>query len=179
MDTAREYELATQGEWGRGNAATKAITLWQPWATLVAIGAKQFETRSWMTHHRGPLVIHAAKRFKMTERAWCYAEPFKSVLWDAGYPQPESLFATLGKALCIVEVVAIYNTSDLIKGISEQERTFGNYEPGRFAWSLKNLRALKPVPMRGRQGIWTLTPDERAAVDAAIADANEENNGNT
>ncbi len=38
----------------------KCLTLWQPWATLVAVGAKQFETRSWPCHHRGPLAIHAS-----------------------------------------------------------------------------------------------------------------------
>ncbi len=40
----------------------KAITLWQPWASLVAIGAKTIETRSWATSYRGPLAIHAAAR---------------------------------------------------------------------------------------------------------------------
>ena len=40
----------------------KAITLWQPWATLLACGAKQYETRSWATEYRGPIAIHAAKR---------------------------------------------------------------------------------------------------------------------
>lgn len=169
MDTigTRRHQPNMLGAWGWG-AAAKAITLWQPWATLVAIGAKQFETRSWMTCHRGPLVIHAARRFTSAERAWCREEPFKSVLWDAGCPEPESLLVTLGKALCVVEVTAMYNTSD-VKGISEQERAFGDYEPGRFAWSLKNPRSFEPVPMRGRQGLWTLTPSERDAVNAAIA----------
>lgn len=40
----------------------KAISLWQPWATLIATGAKQIETRSWATSYRGPIAIHAAKR---------------------------------------------------------------------------------------------------------------------
>jgi hypothetical protein len=40
----------------------KALTLTQPWATLVAIGAKRIETRSWSTKYRGPLAIHAARR---------------------------------------------------------------------------------------------------------------------
>jgi len=40
----------------------KAITLWQPWATLLACGAKLFETRSWATAYRGPIAIHAAAR---------------------------------------------------------------------------------------------------------------------
>ena len=40
----------------------KAITLWQPWASLVALGLKTIETRSWQTAHRGPIAIHAAAR---------------------------------------------------------------------------------------------------------------------
>lgn len=40
----------------------KAITLWQPWASFIAIGAKRIETRSWSTSYRGPLAIHASAR---------------------------------------------------------------------------------------------------------------------
>lgn len=39
----------------------KGLSLTQPWATLVAIGAKRIETRIWATSYRGPLAIHAAK----------------------------------------------------------------------------------------------------------------------
>jgi hypothetical protein len=39
----------------------KAITLTEPWASLVAIGVKTLETRSWSTSYRGPIAIHAAK----------------------------------------------------------------------------------------------------------------------
>ncbi|KQO04623.1 hypothetical protein ASF12_13925 [Paenibacillus sp. Leaf72] len=40
----------------------KAITIIQPWATLIAIGAKQYETRGWSTKHRGALAIHAGSQ---------------------------------------------------------------------------------------------------------------------
>jgi hypothetical protein len=40
----------------------KALTLWQPWASLIALGVKTIETRSWPTKYRGPLAIHAAVR---------------------------------------------------------------------------------------------------------------------
>lgn len=39
----------------------RALTLHQPWATLVAIGAKRVETRSWATTYRGPVAIHAGR----------------------------------------------------------------------------------------------------------------------
>lgn len=38
------------------------LTLWQPWASLVALGVKTIETRSWATKHRGRIAIHAAGR---------------------------------------------------------------------------------------------------------------------
>lgn len=39
----------------------KALTIRQPWATLIACGAKTIETRGWSTRYRGPLLIHAGK----------------------------------------------------------------------------------------------------------------------
>jgi hypothetical protein len=40
----------------------KALSVMQPWATLIALGAKHIETRSWATSHRGQLAIHASSR---------------------------------------------------------------------------------------------------------------------
>lgn len=50
----------------------KALTLWQPWASLVALGVKTIETRSWSTKYRGPLAIHAAA--KKPGRIWSQHE---------------------------------------------------------------------------------------------------------
>ena len=40
----------------------RALTLWQPYASLIAMGVKVYETRSWGTAYRGDLVIHAAAK---------------------------------------------------------------------------------------------------------------------
>lgn len=39
----------------------KALTVRQPWASLIALGVKTIETRSWSTRYRGPLAVHAGK----------------------------------------------------------------------------------------------------------------------
>ncbi len=62
----------------------KALSLTQPWASLVAIGAKNIETRSWSTGYRGWLAIHASKAFPGGARALCFEEPFYSALHKAG-----------------------------------------------------------------------------------------------
>lgn len=39
----------------------KAITIKQPWATLIINGYKEYEFRSWKTKFRGDVLIHAGK----------------------------------------------------------------------------------------------------------------------
>ena len=39
----------------------KAITIKQPWATLIAKGYKEYEFRTWKTKYRGEILIHSGK----------------------------------------------------------------------------------------------------------------------
>jgi hypothetical protein len=61
----------------------KAITILQPWASLIACGAKQIETRRWATSYRGPIAIHTGKQWEMYRRKLTYQDPFHSALWLA------------------------------------------------------------------------------------------------
>jgi hypothetical protein len=37
----------------------------------------------------------------------------------------------------------------------DDQRPFGDFTPGRFAWLLDNIQRLDPpIPARGRQGFW-------------------------
>lgn len=45
----------------------KCLTVWQPWAELIVMGAKDVENRSWTTRHRGPVLIHAAARMNVSD----------------------------------------------------------------------------------------------------------------
>jgi hypothetical protein len=89
----------------------RGLSLTQPWATLVAIGAKKIETRSWSTPYRGDLAIHATKGFPDWAVATCLEEPFRPVLKAAGVGMPADLsrgvivaVARLADVLPIVEI---------------------------------------------------------------------------
>lgn len=128
----------------------KATTLYQPWATLVAIKAKGFETRSWAIKHRGPIAIHAAKTFPRWAKDLCKTEPFRSVLSLAGYTV-ENL--PLGKVVAIAEVKdCVQMTRDNMP--PEPERSFGHYEPGHYFWKLGNVKPIDPIAATGAQGLW-------------------------
>ena len=48
----------------------KCISIKQPWAWLIANGYKPIENRSWVTKHRGPLLLHAGKSFDKSGYEW-------------------------------------------------------------------------------------------------------------
>lgn len=130
----------------------KALTLWQPWATLIAIGAKQIETRSWGVSYRGQLMIRAAKRTPQSNLVLARREPYHSVLVKGGYGRKE-LPAGVMVATCeLVDCVQI-ESEDQWPDWSELE--FGDYALGRWMWILKNIVRLPGHwPARGHQGLW-------------------------
>jgi hypothetical protein len=141
----------------------KALTISQPFATLIALQAKKIETRSWYTNYRGPLAIHAAKTIPPAYKPLCgwKHEPFasctKGILWDRlGYNWeiPDNLY--LGCVIATCELVKCMPIDDhLVVNISNQEYSFGDYTTGRYAWVLANVEVLnKPIPAKGALGLW-------------------------
>lgn len=134
----------------------KAISLWQPWATLIAIGAKRYETRSWSTNYRGPIAIHASARLIDTSE-------WNPVIWKVLYPpNSEPVKRPYSCIVCVVDLVDVLYTEEAPKSSfwHEQEVYFGDYTPGRFAWRLANVRLVDNVRAVGRQGLWNWTPPE-------------------
>ena len=125
----------------------KAITLTQPWASLVALGHKRVETRSWSTTYRGPLAIHAAKGFPR------WAKAFASEEWALGRLRDPRIPRAAVVAIC--RLADVRRTEDVSPELSGLERHLGDYTPGRFAWFLEDIEPLaEPVPARGAQGLW-------------------------
>ena len=75
------------------DTSTKVLTLHQPWASLVALGVKTIETRSWSTQYRGPLAIHAAvKRPSQAQRVGSFyvdwgLDPSLGALTNGGFDE--------------------------------------------------------------------------------------------
>ena len=137
----------------------KALTLTQPWATLVAIGAKKIETRSWSTNYRGPLAIHAAKGFPTWAKEECWNVEFSQPLNNAGYKIFDLDTGTTD--LPIGALVATCNLVDVIHIVAGVEIPlggewyFGDYSIGRYMWKLENVvRLIEPIPAKGSLGLW-------------------------
>lgn len=139
----------------------KALSLTQPWASLVALGAKEVETRSWRSEYRGPLVIHAAKNYP----AWA-RESAEEMFFHRALGGQHADTLPLGAGLCVVELLGCIRIDaagtwavQLEQALGHKpladEIHFGNYDPGRYAWALRRLRVFsKPIPCRGSLSLW-------------------------
>ena len=126
----------------------KALTLTQPWASLVALGYKRVETRSWRTQYRGPIAIHAAKGFPTEARRFAEVERAIGRV-PARIPR--------GAVVCIIDLVDCQPAEEVALRISGLERHLGDYAPSRWAWLFDpvSLRSLpNPIPARGALSLW-------------------------
>lgn len=143
----------------------RALSLIQPWATLVALGAKRYETRSWKVSYRGPVAIHASRGLPKECRALCDVWPFNKYIRTADeLPR--------GVIIALAELPYIYSTEVIARALNPErqladaeELRFGDYSTGRFAWQLVNVRALKtPVDAWGNRGLWKVDPETEKMV---------------
>lgn len=137
----------------------KALSLWQPWASLMAWGLKRNETRSWYTSHRGPLVIHAAQKWDKEIDRTCWSRTF----WPSLRPMVRGTGVRMFRdGLPRGKVVAVVNLIDCVEITRDnapggRERSFGDYTPGRFMWRTELIeRIAVPFAWKGHQGLFEI-----------------------
>jgi activating signal cointegrator 1 len=147
----------------------KAITLWQPWASLWLTTRKVHETRSWATKYRGELIVHAAKR-QITD-----VEPELEEIcldefgghWRMDLPRG-----------AIIGIVQLKDCQSMLEArpIDHDDRICGVWSTDRVAWKRGQFLALaRPLPFVGKQGLWN-GPDQVLGV-GSVPDAAGEHGG--
>jgi len=120
----------------------KALSIRQPWASLIAIGKKTIETRTWPTNYRGKLLIVSSKIIDKNI-------PYRHFL-ELGLP--------LGKAIAIVELV---DCRPMRK--PDEIRAMCNFYFGLYAWELENIKRIKPFSVKGKLGLYEVDVEAEQA----------------
>jgi hypothetical protein len=133
----------------------RALTLTEPWATLMALREKAVETRSWRLprHLIGEEVaIHASKMFPKWAKETCDEVTFRNALTVSIDSVQE---CKPGHVLCIVKFISCVPTEQVRGRLSRKELEFGDYADGRFAWFSELVERLpQPVAAKGALGFW-------------------------
>jgi len=154
----------------------KAVTLHQPWASLIARRVKLCETRTRQTHHRGPLAIHAGLRPPRREE---WSDDLTEIVDDVfgdGFAFP------LGAVVAVATVIesaymteqSCWGTNGVLSTLKleghnvEREMVCGGWGHGRAYWRLNNIVQIDPpVAHRGKQGLWELPYTHYVASNSA------------
>lgn len=155
----------------------KIITLWEPYASLVAYNLKRYETRSWPTGYRGELYIHAAQRkvdlkqleergvvppldfslqptnrLQTSSEHWQILRVLRPMLLNDSFPYGKIVAKT---QLTSCNVISEEDTNI----ISKAEHRVGIWTPGQYKWKLKDtIRLVEPVAYKGGQGLRDFDP---------------------
>jgi len=158
------------------------VTLTEPWATLVVLGEKEWETRSWPTSFRGELLIQAAKSMPSWAQEAALREPFVSVLAKHGIEMPRVEdaggargarrfpfhFGSIIGAATLADTARTEAVAEQLRKLGTQralnELAFGDYVEGRWAFRFtKPKRFAAPAFVRGSLGIWRLPKNTETA----------------
>lgn len=130
----------------------KALTIWQPWVWAIMHAGKRLENRGWYCHYRGPILLHAAKRYDPQEIVETMVE-ITDVARESGLKVPQvtlrELQASCGHLLATANVVGCIRPGGTIP-----EGQDGWYM-GSYALVLADVRPLpRPIAFRGQQGLF-------------------------
>ena len=155
----------------------RALTLHQPWASLVAMGLKPMETRGWAppaSLEGAPLAIHAGSRpvprdipgeiqARMTSRLgpmWRTLIPYGAIVARCVVADVYRVCQSPGPRddYGYEQVVALDRQPDgTTRKILVRRDGFGDFRVGRYLWVLEDVRPLRPTfPAKGRQGLWEI-----------------------
>lgn len=115
----------------------KALSIRQPWAWLIVNGHKPVENRNWVTHYRGPVLIHASQGMTRAE-------------YDEARELAESLGVKLPdpKALERGGIVGQATITDCVS-VSPSPWFFGKY-----GFTMVDAMPLPHQPLKGRLGFF-------------------------
>lgn len=119
----------------------KALSVKQPWATLLVGGRKTIEVRSWKTAYRGSLVI-------------CASAAPKNVFWF----DEEGKVHRLLHAGCIIGIVDLLDCRPLAK--SDEEAACCDYVPNAYAWVTSAVSFCRPDRIVGRLNLFDVSDEK-------------------
>jgi DNA N-6-adenine-methyltransferase (Dam)/ASCH domain len=150
IPSASKQLLQPLEESSTSTVSSKAISLWQPWASLIPLGLKHYETRSWKTEYRGKLLIcSTAVNSKQHKEYLKICDELGLPAWS-DFPH--------GKAIAVCDLVdCVPMTAEFIASQSRTEILCGDWQVGRYAWKLENIQPItEPFAVKGKQGLFNV-----------------------
>ena len=121
----------------------KALTIKEPWATLIIDGYKKYEFRSWKTKYRGKILIHAGMSLEkdMLKKFENYNLEFSKgqIIGEANLTDCILVDEKFNQELLKIDPIVYGNSNHVMK----------------YAWKLENIKKYnEPISVKGKLGLW-------------------------
>ncbi len=126
----------------------KALTIKEPWASVIINGYKKYEFRSWKTNYRGKILIHTSLNVEknMLDRFKDY-----NIKYQPGY--------IIGEAILTDCILVDSKFNEYLKELNPVVYAKSNHVE-KYAWKLENIKKYdKPIPCKGKLGLWNYKED--------------------
>jgi hypothetical protein len=134
---------------------SRALTVKQPWASLIVCGIKDIENRTWKTNFRGRVLIHAGLGWSKYQAEICISNQIKLHLEKLGYihKYPDENIGYKGFSFSFPHS-SIIGSVEIIDCVTNHPSLWA--EKGFWNWVLANpIIFYKPIEnVKGRLGIW-------------------------
>lgn len=125
----------------------KAITIKQPFASLIAAGIKEYEFRTWKTNYRGEILIHAGKGIDKKAMK-------KFAEYDLEYPA--GCIIAKAKLVDCIKVDEEFRRGLAEKNSKVYSSIIKHTEWEGYAFQLEDVKILEPIPALGKLSIWEM-----------------------
>lgn len=122
----------------------KAISVKQPFSSLICFGEKKIEVRSWPTSYRGRLLICASKM--PYSGAMLAPDALRSKISDAR--EYLNYFKTMFPLGVMVGMVDLVDCRKMVR--EDSKHALIDYIPGAYSWVLENPIEVQPEPIIGK-----------------------------
>lgn len=154
----------------------KAISLWQPWASLWIRDRKKYETRHWTHKYRGWVAVHAAKK-TLTKKELLALTPGLLAIckeeFSAGWSQEWRLpYGMIIGAVYLEEPIKSQRVFwEGLHAGNPEEILMGDFSYGRYAWPKSKVAPAPPgheFLCTGRQSFFDLSDGDSSIVQSWI-----------
>lgn len=122
----------------------RGLTVAQPWATCITEFGKTVENRTWTTKYRGPVAIHAARRYDP------HGAPNAEALAGQRFHPMRGPAGIRGAIIALAELIDVHRCNGDCSTWAE---------PGQWQFVLANVHPTTPIPVRGALGLWRVPAD--------------------
>lgn len=147
-----------------------ALSIKQPFASLIIGGVKPLEIRTWKTNYRGPVLIVAGQKFHPAYKKLSSTDTTTVLWWNTAFSVGHTEHSVTYEGFklwvlhqpltfqreVVIGVADLVNVRPMVE--ADEPKALCPFDESLFAWEFENPRLLPPTPLKGKLNLFNVDP---------------------